>query len=128
MTALLLGHVIEIKDAGKGETPACTDAKFNPGDLVNVRRTKSLAEFPPEMIILKAVPAGFPTDYALADLVGEPRPLMIRAARRCIMYILCETDKEPATPYVVRESDLLPSGKPGFEIGTVSRQSTEDAR
>ncbi|ODM71733.1 hypothetical protein [Bradyrhizobium elkanii] len=119
---LLLGNVIEIKDAGRGETPTCPDAKFKPGDIVKVRRTRALADFPAEMVILVAVPAGFPADYALADLVGEPRPLMIRSPRRCVTYILCEADKEPAKPYVARESDLLASGKPGFEIGKISRQ------
>lgn len=117
---LLLGNVIEINDAGRGETPDCPDAKYKAGDIVKVRRTRALADFPPEMVVLKAVPAGFPADHALADLVGEPRPLMIRAPRRCVTYILCEADKEPATPYMVRESDLLPSGKEGFEIGKVS--------
>jgi hypothetical protein len=122
---LLLGNVIEIKDAGRGETPDCPDARFKAGDVVNVRRIKALASFPPQMVVLKAVPAGFPAGYALADLVGEPRPLMISAPRRCITYILCEGDKEPATPYVARESDLLPSGKEGFTIGTVGRSSGE---
>jgi hypothetical protein len=120
---LLLGNVIEIKDAGRGQTPDCPDAKFKAGDVVNVRRTKALAEFPPQMVVLKAVPAGFPAVYAIADLVGQPRPLMISAPRRCITYILCEADKVPATPYVARESDLLPSGKEGFTIGTVSHIS-----
>lgn len=120
---IFLGRIIEIKDAGRGETPPCPDARYKPGDLVKVRRTKALADFPPEMVVLKAVVAGFPVDYALADLVGDPRPVLIRAPRRCIQYILCEADKEPATPYVCRESDLLPSGKEGFEIGNVSRES-----
>lgn len=120
---LLLGNVIEIKDAGHGETPDCPNAKFKAGDIVNVRRTKALAAFPAQMVVLKAIPAGFPAGYALADLVGEPRPIMISAPRRCITYILCEADKEPATPYVARESDLRPSGKEGFTIGTVSHVS-----
>jgi hypothetical protein len=121
-TGFFIGNVIEIKDAGRGSTPECPDAKFKPGDIVKVRRTRALASFPPEMVVLVAIPAGFPADYALADLVGEPRPLMIRSPRRCTTYILCEADKEPATPYVARESDLLTSDKPGFEIGKVSRQ------
>ncbi|MCK1693672.1 hypothetical protein [Bradyrhizobium sp. 144] len=122
---LLLGNIIEIKDAGRGETPDCPGAKFKAGDIVNVRRTKALASFPPQMVVLKAVPSGFPAAYALADLVDEPRPLMISAPRRCIIYILCEADKVPATPYFVRESDLRPSDKEGFTIGTVSHVSGE---
>jgi hypothetical protein len=67
-----------------------------------------------------AVPSGFPADYALADLVDEPRPLMVRAARTCISYVLAN-EGDPK-PYLARENDLLPSGKPPVEIGTIRRQ------
>lgn len=112
--------VLIIKDAGRGETPLCEGAVYNPGEVVKVRRTKALRHFPEELVVLKAVPPGFPADYALADLVGEPRPLMITAPKRCITYILCRDGD--TTPYVAREKDLLPSGKPPFEIGTVRRE------
>lgn len=125
---LLLGHAILMPtDAGRGETPPCPDAKFKPGNIVEVSRRKALADWPGEMVVLKAIPPGFPADYALADLVGEPRPLMIQAPRRCITYVCCEPDKEPASPYVVKERDLRASDKQGFEIGTVSRQTGEAA-
>jgi hypothetical protein len=117
--------LLVITNAGRGETPACPNAAYKPGDVVKVRRTRALSEWPAELVVLKAIPPGFPADYALADLVGEPRPLMIRAPRRCITYICCEAigdEKTPTAPYVAKESDLQPSGKPALDIGTVTRE------
>lgn len=109
-----------VQHAGYGETPPCEAAQFKPGDVVNVRKRRHLAGFPSELVVLRAVPPGFPGEYAVADLLGEPRPLMISAPRRVVSYILCRDGD--TTPYGVAERDLLPSGKPSIEIGTVSRE------
>ena len=105
----------------RGETPACPAAKFKRGDVVKVRNTKALTHFPREAVIAVAIPPGFSPDHALADLVGEPRPLMAQVGARSVTYVLVrESDPKP---YLARERDLLPSGKPPVEIGTVSRAS-----
>lgn len=103
----------------RGETPPCPDAKFKRGDVVKVRRNQSVGHFPAELIVLVAVPPGFSPDDALADLVGEPRPLMKQVGRRAVTYILCQEGSPKV--YSCREWDLLPSGKEPVEIGTVSR-------
>ena len=111
--------VLAVTNAGYGETPACASAKFKRGDVVKVRRRSYLLDYPEELVILVAVPPGFPSDYALADLLGEPRPLMIRGSRRIVSYILCR--EGDTTPYCLKESDLRPTGE-SVEIGTVSRE------
>lgn len=117
-----MNPIVLIRDAGHGETPACPAARFTRGDVVRVRRTKALVAFPPEAVVLVAIPPGFSPDYALADLMGEPRPLMIREGRRTVAYILANDGD--ATPYWAREADLLVSGKPPIEIGTIARGPT----
>lgn len=104
----------------RGETPPSPGAKFKPGDVVKVRNTKALAHFPREAFVLVAIPPGFSPSYALADLLGEPRPLMAEVGSRSITYILAR-ENDP-TPYRVRERDILPSGKPSVEIGSVRRE------
>ena len=89
------------------------------GDVVKVRRNQSVRHFPAELIVLVAVPPGFSPDDAMADLVGEPRPLMKQVGRRVVTYILCQEGSPKV--YSCRERDLLPSGKEPVEIGTVSR-------
>lgn len=102
----------------RGETPACPEAKFKRGDVVKVRRNRAVGHFPPELIVLVAIPPHFSPDDAMADLVGDPRPMMKQVGQRAITYILCrENDR---TAYTCRERDLLPSGKEPVEIGTVS--------
>lgn len=103
----------------RGETPACPEAKFKRGDVVKVRRNLAVGHFPAELIVLVAIPPGFSPDDAMADLVGEPRPLMKQVGRRVISYILWH-EADPRV-YTCRERDLLPSGKEPVEIGTVSR-------
>lgn len=103
----------------RGETPPCPEAKFKRGDVVKVRRNQAVGHFPPELVVLVAIPPGFSPDDAMADLVGEPRPLMKQVGRRAISYILCR-EGDP-TAYTCHERDLLPSGKEPVEIGTVSR-------
>lgn len=114
------GHVLRITGA-RGETPPCPEARFNRGDIVKVRRNRTVGHFPPELVVLVAVPPGFSPDDALADLVGEPRPLMKQVGRRVVTYILCQEGSPKV--YSCREADLLPSGKEPLEIGSVSRAS-----
>ena len=103
----------------RGETPLCHEAKFKRGDVVKVRRNQAVGHPPAELIVLVAVPPGFSPDDAMADLVGEPRPLMKQIGRRIVTYILCQDDSPKV--YLCRERDLLPSGKEPVEISTVSR-------
>ncbi len=107
----------------RGETPPCPTAKFKRGDVVKVRNTKALSRFPREAVIAVAIPPCFSPDHALADLVGEPRPLMAQVGARTVTYILVR-ENDPR-PYLARERDLLPSGKPPVEIGSVKRASAE---
>lgn len=108
----------------RGETPPCPEARFQRGDVVKVRRNKSVGRFPPELVVLAALPPRFSPDDALADLVGRPRPLMKRVGRRGITYILAQEGN--STPYYCRERDILPSGKEPVEIGSI--RAGPDAR
>lgn len=105
----------------RGETPLCAEAKFKKGEVVKVRNTKALASFPREAIVAVAIPPGFSPDHALADLVGEPRPMLAQVGSRSVTYVLVR-ENDPK-PYLARERDLLPSGKPPVEIGTVRREA-----
>ena len=116
---LIGGGQIHRITGARGETPPCPEARFKRGDVVKVRRNRAVGHFPPELIVLVAVPPGFSPDDAMADLVGEPRPLMKQVGRRVVTYILCQEDGPKV--YSCRERDLLPSGKEPVEIGTVSR-------
>lgn len=116
---LIGGGQIHRITGARGETPPCPEARFKRGDVVKVRRNRAVGHFPPELIVLVAVPPGFSPDDAMADLVGEPRPLMKQVGRRTVTYILCQEDSPKV--YSCRERDLLPSGKEPVEIGTVSR-------
>lgn len=112
--------ILMVMHAGHGETPPCDSAIFKRGDIVKVRNTKALRTFPREAIVAVAIPPGFSPDWALADLVGEPRPALAQVGARGVTYILVnEGDKKP---YLAREKDLLSSGKPPIEIGTVKRE------
>ena len=110
----------------RGETPPCPDAKFKPGDVVKVRNTKALASFPREAVVAVAIPPDFSPDHALSDLVGEPRPLMAQVGARTVTYILVR-ENDPK-PYLTRERDLLPSGKPPVEMGQVRRETEAEAQ
>lgn len=116
---LIGGGKIHRITGARGETPPCPEARFKRGDVVKVRRNRAVGHFPPELIVLVAVPPGFSPDDAMADLVGEPRPLMKQVGRRVVTYILCQEGSPKV--YSCRERDLLPSGKEPVEIGTVSR-------
>ena len=117
--------VIIVRDAGRGVTPPVPEAKFKRGDVVKVRNTKALAHFPREAVVAVAVPPNFPPDYALADLMGEPRPLMHQSGKRTITYIL--VNEGDLTPYLASEKDIRESGKPPVEVGSFSRAPTESS-
>ena len=88
------------------------------GQVVKVRRNKTVGHFPSELVVLVAIPPNFSPDDALADLLGKPRALMKQVGSRKITYILCRLG-DPK-PYHCGERDLLSSGKPKVEIGTIS--------
>ena len=115
---LIGGGKIHRITGARGETPPCPEARFKRGDVVKVRRNRAVGHFPPELIVLVAVPPGFSPDDAMADLVGKPRPLMKQVGRRVVTYILCQEGSPKV--YSCRERDLLPSGKEPVKIGTVS--------
>jgi hypothetical protein len=108
--------ILFIKDAGHGETPACPDAIFKRGDVVAVRNTKALAHFPREAIVAVAIPPGFSPDWALADLVGEPRSALAQVGSRGVTYILVV--EYGSQVWLAREKDLTPTGR-SVEIGSV---------
>jgi hypothetical protein len=118
---LIGGGTIQRLVGQKGETPPCPTAAFQRGDVVKVRNTKALAHFPREAVVAVAIPPNFSPDCAMADLLGEPRPLMVQVGARAVTYIL--VNEGDPKPYLARQRDLLPSGKPPVEIGTVSRES-----
>lgn len=119
ITADPLTHTIFVHDAGRGTTPPCPEAQFQRGTVVRVRNRKALSHFPREAVVAAVVPAGFAADYALADLLDEPRPLMIRKPKRVVTYIL--VNEGDPKPYLASDADLLPSGKPPVEIGGFAR-------
>ena len=122
---LIGGGQVQRIQGPRGETPACDAAKFKRGDVVKVRNTKALSSFPREAVVAVAIPPGFSPDHALADLVGEPRPLMAQVGARGVTYILVR-ENDPK-PYLARERDLLPSGKDPVEIGSCRRETEEEA-
>lgn len=119
-------RTIIIHDAGRGTTPDCHDARYKKGDVVKVRNRAALAHFPREAIVAAAVPPGFPSEYALADLLDEPRPLIITNPSRAVQYILVR--EGDLHPYLARESDLLPTGKEPVKIGDFARAPGPDLR
>jgi hypothetical protein len=119
------GQIMRLEGV-RGETPPCADARFKRGDVVKIRNTKALAHFPREAVVAVAIPPGFSPDHALADLVGKPRPLMAQVGARTITYILVR-ENDPK-PYLIRERDLLPSGKEPIEIGTCRAETPEEER
>lgn len=109
----------------RGETPSCPNAKFQRGDIVRRRNLRSMAHLPNgEFIVATAVPPGFSADYALADLVGEPRPLTAQVGARTITYILVR--EGDSKPYLLRETQILPSGKAPIEIGTIRYERADN--
>ncbi|AEH88167.1 hypothetical protein [Mesorhizobium opportunistum] len=117
-----MGVLLMVKDAGRGITPPCAQAKFKSGDVVAVSRRKHVRHVPESLVVLTAIPPGFPGEYALSDLIGEPRPLMISKPLRVVSYILCR-EGDPR-PYHLREADISETGQ-SVEIGTISREGDE---
>lgn len=111
--------VLFIKDAGHGETPPCPDAIFKCGDVVKVRNTKRLSHFPREAIILVAIPTKFSPDWAQADLLNQPRPVMAQVGSLVVTYLIVKEGDHQL--YLAHEKDLTPTGKV-VEIGSVKRE------
>lgn len=126
MEAFLIGGGQVLKIKGQiGETPVCAEARFKRGEIVKVSRRNGAAHIPAELVVAVAIPPNFSPDWALADLVGEPRPPMHQVGARTISYILVR-ENDP-TPYLVKERDLRPSGKEPVEMGQARRQTDEEA-
>ncbi len=124
--ALLIGnHQIMRIEGQRGETPACPEAKFARGDVVKISRRKACEHLPAELIVAVAIPPNFSPDWALADLVGEPRPLIHQVGSRSITYILVR-ENDPK-PYLLKERDMRPSGKEPVAFGQARRETDEDA-
>lgn len=111
------GQVTKIQ--GKiGKTPECPQARYRPTEVVRVRRLKFLRHLPAIGAIVVVVPPRFSPDWAWADYLGKPRPLMCQVGREIIQYIVAfEGDR---TPHLLREAYLLPSAEPAATI-TVAR-------
>jgi hypothetical protein len=115
------GQVTKI-EGQRGETPPCADAKFTAGDIVRIRNRKGIAHFPRELTVAVAIPRWFSPDYALADLLNKPRPLMVRGGSRSITYICVRENDDQ--PYLVKENDMLVSGKPPVTIGSITERQS----
>ena len=111
--------VLFITDAGHGETPPCPDAIFRRGDVVLLRKSRSLPNLPRELIILVAIPPGFSPDWAQADLLNQPRPLAARKGACDVTYFGVKQGDHQL--YIAREKDLTPTGK-SVEIGSIRRE------
>lgn len=112
-------------NGGHGTTPEFPAAQFKRGDVVKVRKLKSLAGFPREAVVASVIPPHFSPSWALADLVGEPRPLICQVGKRVVSYIL--VNEGDPKPYLAKDKHLLPSGKPPVEIGSVRREAESPA-
>lgn len=121
--AFLIGNgQIHRLQGQRGETPACPTAKFSRGDVVKVRNQKAVAHFPRQAVVFGVVPPNFPPDWALADLVGEPRPFMHQAGFKTVRYII--GNEGDTTPYLAPENVLIATGEK-IEIGTISREKAQ---
>lgn len=99
-----LGHnTLLVNHAGFGVTPPCPQAKFRVGQVLKASGRKEMC------CVAAIVPPGFPADYALADLLKRPRPLMIMKERRTITYIVGFVG-DPV-PYLYPESRLRPTNE-----------------
>src|SRR6185312_4086859 len=107
-------NTLLIHHAGYGVTPPCPKAKFKVGDVVKVRRLKHLRDLPDRAAIAIVVPPGFPAEYAHADALQKPRPLMVTKPLRGVSYIVA-FDNDPR-PMHLRESYLVTSGEPPVEV------------
>lgn len=116
--------ILMVTNAGTGITPACPEAKFSPGDVVQVRRLRHLRHLPEQGAVAVMVPPGFPPEWAMADARGELRPLMTTQPHRTVTYVVAfEGDR---VPHLLRESDLKPTGLPKVQVGWTT-DAKEDA-
>jgi hypothetical protein len=99
----------------RGTTPECPEAKFKRSDVVKVRRLKHLKHLPAIGAVVTVIPPQFSPDWAWADTLGKPRPLMCQVGARTVTYIIA-FEGDP-NPHLLRESYLLPTNEPPAEIG-----------
>ena len=108
------GQVLRI-EGPRGTTPTAPTAKFKVRDVVKVRRLKHLRGLPEIGAIVTVIPPNFSPDWAWADTLGKPRPIMAQVGKRYVTYIVAfEGD---AKPHLLREQYLLPTDEPPAEIG-----------
>ena len=114
--AFLIGNGTVMRIEGKrGKTPTCTEAKFKVRDVVRVRRLKHLRDLPEIGAIVTVIPPNYSPDWAWADTLGKPRPLMCQVGKCYVTYIVAfEGDPRP---HLLREQYLLPTDEPPAEIG-----------
>jgi hypothetical protein len=97
-----------------GTTPECPEAKFKRLDVVRVRRLKHLKHLPDKGAVVTVIPPHFSPDWAWADTLGKPRPLMCQVGARVVTYIVAfEGDPKP---HLLREAYLAPTNEPPAEI------------
>lgn len=92
-----------------GETPPCPDALHKINDLVKIRRLKHLLGFPELAVVVAVVPPHFSPDWAWADVLKKPRPLMCQVGARYVQYIVGMEGRE--TPLLIREKWLKATGE-----------------
>lgn len=105
--------ILEIKDAGYGETPEC-DSRFKVGDVVLRRKRKWLSDLPTRCVIAAVVPPGFPPEYAIADARKQPRPLMVSKGAGVVKYVVgFEGDRRP---YLLSDADIKERIETGAKV------------
>lgn len=100
----MANNMLHVKDAGYGTTPTPENAKFAIGQSVEARRTdgKWFAA-----TVTAVVPPGHPPEYALHDVLEQPRPLMItRNRKRSVTYIIRRPDEAEGRYDWVHEKNL----------------------
>lgn len=125
-TAYLIGPPgtpVMILQGERGTTPPCPEGKFKKNDMVRLRNRRHFSKLPKIAAIAAVIPPGFSPDWALADLRGEPRPLLHQVGSRQITYLVGFEGNR--TPYLFKERDLLPSDLPPAEIHI---EAKEEAR
>jgi hypothetical protein len=111
MSVFIIGNgKVSWVEGPRGTTPPSPGAKFKVRDVVRVRRLKHLRDLPEIAAIVTVIPPNFSPDWAWADTLGKPRPLMCRVGSRKVTYIVA-FDGGPS-PYLMQERYLLPTNQP----------------
>ena len=122
---LLIGNgQVTVLTGPQGVTPDCPEALFRKNQVVRVRRLKHLRDLPELAVIVACVPPGFSPDWAWADVLGKPRPLMCQVPARHVQYLIAFAGNP--TPVLMREKNLLPSNEPDAEIRFADQNNEGD--